>query len=237
MTIRGSFPATRPVTLLLLGTLVLALGGCAGGSFTPLTRSGDSYPLQAFFAPRSWPDSVATHLPEVDPRALEAAIHARTNEARHTHGLAPLAWSNRLSALTRMHSDAMARDAFFGHENERGEDATARARSYGLECRTHAGAALLEGVGENLFLAHRFNSYRVRHTADGGREYVFDWKTTDEIAREAVDSWLQSRTHRANLLSPHYVTQGIGVTMGDNATVFVTQQFIACRPSDALAAR
>ena len=50
-------------------------------------------------------------------------------------------------------------------------------------------------------------------------------------AKRAVDWWMNSEHHRANILSPNFVDLGVGVAFG-NGHVLITQDFGApVRPS------
>lgn len=181
--------------------------------------------IDRLLAPAAWAPDALVAAPSFDVAALEAALHEAVNAARAEHHLPPLAWARPLADLARGHSSDMAVRAFFGHVNPAGEDATARARRAGLDPRSRVGGLLVEGVGENLFLTHRYSEYRTYPAARGGVRYEFDWKAVEDVARQAVEGWLGSRTHRANLLSPVYGAHGIGVVLGDNQTVYVTQNF------------
>jgi uncharacterized protein YkwD len=61
------------------------------------------------------------------------------------------------------------------------------------------------------------------------------WKRQAELAREAVAAWMGSPGHKANLLSPLYDAQAIGVVLADGNTVFVTQNFVVSKDRSVLA--
>lgn len=216
-------------TYLLIGGLLIGTMGCGSVAPTsqPMSRSGSaaSSPLAALLGPAAWPDEVTADAPALDVVALERAIHDEVNRARATHGLAALAWDAPLVGVARSHSADMARQAFFGHVNLRGEDATARAERSGITSIRQASTGLLQGVGENLFLTHRYAEYR-RHQAPGAApRYEFEWKDEGVLAEQAVAAWMGSRTHRNNLLCPSYRAGAVGVVLGDNETVYITHNF------------
>jgi uncharacterized protein YkwD len=216
----------------LLFLTVFLLGGCAA-SRGPSGPSADEAvmgsapkdPLEALLAPAPWPASATQDAPALDLDALAQTTHAYVNAVRAEHDLPALSWAEPLVAIARAHSQDMAINAYFGHTNGAGEDATARAQRAGLPCQQVAGTYLLEGIGENLFLTHRYAEYRAGRDASGQPVYTFTWKEADEIARQAVAGWMQSRTHRANLLSPLYRAEAIGIVLAGNAALFVTQNF------------
>jgi len=192
--------------------------------------------MDVLLAPASWPASATRNAPVLDPAALAQEIHIQVNAVRTRHGLTPLAWKDRLAEVALAHSRDMADHAYFGHTNRRGEDAGDRARQAGLSDRARVGAYVVEGVGENLFMTHHFRAYEVFTQADGQQTYLFEWKTQQEIAQEAVARWMQSPAHRANLLSPLYHGEAIGVGHSANEVLFITQNF-TCQSDDPLAAR
>ena len=118
----------------------------------------------------------------------------------------------------------MAQNAYFSHVNKKGESASERATRLGFSgIQTNKNYAVV-GIGENLFATHRYEEYVViQDSLLDQQTYKVKWKEMDVIAQEAVDAWLQSLPHRNNLLSTAYSAQGIGVSIGSNGTVFVTQ--------------
>ncbi len=183
----------------LLFCFALALTGCATTtSSSDLDRLLNQDPAAAELMP-----------PPLDYVRLEHALLAEVNAVRAQHKRAPLTEVPRLTDAARAHSEQMSTGRFFAHDYG-GQDAGRRA---GLDERD---------LGENLYLAHRFSSYE-RHEQDGAVRYVVDWRSEEEIARHAVTMWMQSPSHRANLLSPVYGGQAVGVATGEGATIFITQ--------------
>ena len=200
----------------LAGSVLLigVLAGCASSSSLDLT----SALLQA----PAWPLEAVQDAPLLDTDLLAQEIHARINATRHMHGIHDLAWVDDLEQLATAHSLDMTRHPFFGHTSPHGLAPADRARQAGLNTKSRGGAFVTEGVGENLFLTHRYKAYYIVDERYGCRSFVFDWKSANEIAEEAIDLWLQSHAHRENLLSPLYRAAGIGVVHTDYETLFVT---------------
>ena len=170
------------------------------------------------------PDSLVAQSPTIDLHQLELTIHHNTNEARRSKGLPELDWNEEISTIARSHSEDMAQNAYFSHVNKKGESASERATRLGFSgIQTNKNYAVV-GIGENLFATHRYEEYVViQDSLLDQQTYKVKWKEMDVIAQEAVDAWLQSLPHRNNLLSTAYSAQGIGVSIGSNGTVFVTQ--------------
>lgn len=129
-------------------------------------------------------------------------------------------WSGDLAAVARAHSHDMARRSFFAHVNPDGADPKDRADRSGVVCRP--GGGVRAGVAENLYRTTRYASRRERRRG-ARREVHYDWMTAREIADVAVRSWLGSPGHRRNLLDADARSHGIGVALGRDHRVYVTQ--------------
>lgn len=145
-----------------------------------------------------------------------------TNLIRSKNNVGSLAWSDTISYIARMHSEDMATHAYFDHLDKEGNSATERAAKLGLAGPQKSGNMVIAGLGENLFATHRYKEYIVKGGEDN-ESYDVNWKRSEEIAKEAIDAWMNSPRHRKNLLSNTYSGQGIGIALGSNGTLFVTQ--------------
>jgi uncharacterized protein YkwD len=105
--------------------------------------------------------------------ALEAAVLANVNQIRAKRGLRSLKLSNRLSAAADQQSEAMGAKGFFSHNSADGSAFWKRIRRYYTD-RSYR----YWSVGENLL-----------------------WSSPDVDAAHALDMWMKSPEHRANLLS------------------------------------
>lgn len=222
--------------LLVRGSLfliVFLMVGCA--SIPQFTGPADD-PVASLLAPPAWPASATQDAPTFDTAALARAIHAEVNAVRLEHDLLPLEWAGRLAEVALAHSRDMADHAFFGHTNLRGQAPGDRARQAGLPVQVKVGSTIIEGVGENLLLTHSFSSYSIIPQSNGQQTYVFEWKTPKEIAHEAITLWMNSPTHRTNLLSPLYQVAAVGIVHGANETLYITHNF-SCQAAEILTAR
>lgn len=161
--------------------------------------------------------------PVIDPDRLAARIHTLVNQARTREGRAPLRWSEPLARIGRDHSADMAARDFFAHTNPDGETFDDRFRRHGFECRNPDLVGEVVGVmGENLYFSPPYRSVRV--VRRGLRmTQAYDWKTLEDVARDAVQGWLDSPGHRRNLLNPDHATQGIGVVVSEKG-LYVSQE-------------
>ncbi|MEM1117199.1 MAG: CAP domain-containing protein [Bacteroidota bacterium] len=186
--------------------LVVVLGGCT----VPLST-----------APEAGPRPSDRRAPALD--RLGAEVHVETNHARSRASRRTLAWDRDLAAVARAHSRDMARRGYFDHVSPDGRDPQDRARRGGVTCRIASGRRRVRtGIAENLYMMTRYASAWERRLARG-REVRYDWMTADEIAERTVQSWLESRGHRRNLLDRDARAHGIGVAVGRDHRVYVTQ--------------
>jgi len=121
------------------------------------------------------------HLAEV-----ELLIFQFTNEERRKHGLPALARDDSLSEIARMHTDDMLRRHYFSHISPDGASPKERLAPVYLN--------VISRAGENIW---------------GGRG--LDFSDSRRLARVAVDGWMISPGHRANILNPDYTHLGVGV--------------------------
>jgi uncharacterized protein YkwD len=118
-----------------------------------------------------------------DVADLEAAILDEVNAARAAHGLRPLVTSRGLKAAARAHSRAMLASGAFRHDSADGTAFSERIRRF--------------------YPSRGFDSWSV------GENLLF---STDELAAAgAVAAWLDSSSHRRNMLSPAWRDVGVGV--------------------------
>lgn len=118
------------------------------------------------------------------------------NERRRSAGLAELVWSDEVARVARIHSDSMAANGFFGHAGTDGKMVDDRADAIGLK-RWRA-------IGENI----AFN---------------IGYGKPVEIA---VEKWMLSPGHKANLLNPRWRETGIGIAVTAEGKFYFTQVFL-----------
>jgi uncharacterized protein YkwD len=118
------------------------------------------------------------------------------NAARRARGESALVWDAELTRVARQHSENMARQNFFDHVDPQGGNIATRAREGGV-CGWSA-------IGENI----AYNS------------------GYDDPAGFAVERWLISSKHRANLMRTGFTHSGVGVARSADGRVFFTQVFV-----------
>ena len=110
------------------------------------------------------------------------AILCLLNKERARHGLAALTHNAVLQRASQLHSEDMARRNFFDHDNPDGADPGGRMELAGYP-------RVGTWVGENLY-----------------------WGEGDEATPvRAVEGWMDSPGHKANILRPEFAEVGVGV--------------------------
>jgi uncharacterized protein YkwD len=112
---------------------------------------------------------------------LDAGVLQQLNAARADHGLAPLRQNRDLDAAAEQHSREMAVDGYFDHSSFDGTSFSDRiAHWYGLQGYRYW------SVGENLL-----------------------WSSPSIGPGAAVELWMHSPEHRANILNARWREIGI----------------------------
>jgi uncharacterized protein YkwD len=156
---------------------------------------------------------------DIDITRLEKKIHDLVNKERAKRGLSALSWNESLRKAAGKYSKAMAERNFFSHNDPDGRSFYDRYKAEGFECRIRSGDTICLGA-ENIAQDNLYSSYFYK---DGER--FFNWKTEDQIAESVVKRWMNSNGHRANILTPYFKRQGIGVAFSDDGKVYVTENF------------
>jgi len=139
--------------------------------------------------------------PSASPRLAEAndierRAFEQTNLVRVQHGLPALEWDGDVCRMARTHSESMSRLNYFSHTTPDGQRLRDRARAVGIVTFTV--------LGENI-------AYNQGYEDPGAF---------------AVERWMASEKHRANILSLEFRAMAIGTFVAPDGSVFLTQTFI-----------
>lgn len=178
------------------GLTLLALGLAGGPTGVSAQRFGAQRPLDyRFLAGQDW--SALDRDPYFS--GMEQDLVAQTNAVRRRRGLSVLRLDTQLRAIARAHSADMLARGYFAHQTPEGLSPADRI----------AGAyrAFVGTSGENLWQVRSPGSVRPMN-----------------VSSTAIDDWLNSPSHRDNLLRPDHDVIAIGVAWRPNM-VAVTQLF------------
>jgi uncharacterized protein YkwD len=128
---------------------------------------------------------------------LEKLAFDLLNEKRAAKNLPALQWDEDVAKIARMHSENMAKYKFFSHTGLDGTMVNDRADLCGV--------SRWKAIGENI----AFN-----------RGY-------DKPADFAVERWMNSISHRENILNDRWKQSAVGVAVADDGSYYFTQVFLA----------
>src|SRR3954466_6506983 len=120
---------------------------------------------------------------------LESGLLVQINTFRRNHHLPPLRLNAKLGAAARAHTVQMAQDGYFAHESSDGSLFWKRIQSFYASSPWSYWS-----VGENLL-----------------------WSSPDVTPAKALQMWLASPEHRANLLNPRWREIGVSAVHVDAA--------------------
>ena len=140
--------------------------------------------------------SVSAPSTPVEPNDIERRAFEQTNLVRVQNGLPPFVWDADVCRMARTHSESMSRERFFAHVTPAGLRLRERARA--------AGILQYAVLGENIAYNQGY----------------------DDPGAFAVERWMQSPKHRANILSPEFRAMAIGSFVAPDGSVYLTQTFI-----------
>lgn len=127
---------------------------------------------------------------------LEKQVFALLNSQRSAKGLTALEWNDDVARIARMHSENMAKYKFFSHTGLDGTMVNDRADLCGVN--------KWKAIGENI-------AYN--------RGY-------EKPAEFAVERWMQSNSHRENILNNRWKESAVGVALSNDGAVYFTQVFL-----------
>jgi uncharacterized protein YkwD len=137
-------------------------------------------------------------------QALQSDLLVQINDFRRAHGLVSFRLSSKLSLAARQHSTEMAARGYFSHDSGDGSHFDRRiARYYPVTRRYWS-------VGENLL-----------------------WSSPSVDAHDALEMWLNSPEHRANLMTARWREIGVSAVhaisapgaFGNREVTIVTTDF------------
>jgi len=132
----------------------------------------------------------------VNTVSLEQTAFDLLNQKRIENGLRPLVWNDKLASIARQHSQNMAEFKFFSHRGRDDKMVSDRADDVGM--------GKWRAIGENI---------------------AFNRGYQDPIGK-AVDLWLDSPSHKRNLLDNNWKETAIGIAVTADGEYYLTQVFL-----------
>lgn len=176
-----------------------------GGDTSTISIVRSNGTIDTYTRPRVAPEKTTTPAPTetgvkasviVNIGSVERIAFQMLNQKRAENGLKALAWSDDLERVARIHSQNMADFKFFDHRGIDGKMVSDRA-----DC---LGVGNWRSIGENI----AFN-----------RGY-------DAPIEKAVELWLDSPSHRHNLMDDHWKESAVGVAIAADGSYYFTQVFL-----------
>ena len=184
---------------------------CLALSAFPAQASGTLFQKQRLVMPH---EAALLTPPPADPGILEAALVAEVMQAANAErmraGLAPLGRDAALDAAAARYSRKMRDFDFFSHVAPDGETLDGRLDRVAM--------AHYDRLGENLWSA----------------QGAIDWRA-ERLAREAAANWIESPSHRDNLLESAYTLGGVGAAIRGQR-IWITMLYARTASADGLSA-
>ncbi len=128
--------------------------------------------------------------------SLERQAFDLINQQRAKLNLELLTWSDDVANIARIHSQNMANFNFFSHSDLNGLMVNDRADVCGVK--------KWQAIGENIAYNRGYNN----------------------PVEFAVERWMQSVSHRENLLNSRWKESGIGIAVTKDGTYYFTEVFL-----------
>lgn len=207
--------------VVLLAVSVLAVGVGTDAAILYGDNTEDSVPNSSVFAGPGadppQPDRTATPTTSsegstrIDTERAEQLILEQTSAVRRNHGLSILSSGDTATRFAEQHSRDMGVHNYYAHRGPNGVSAMERMERISAACGSTA--------SENIHLAPLTSRVRIY----GGEEIVNIYDES-ELAKYAVQGWMNSPGHRDNMLDERWSTAGVGVYVA-NENVYMTIVF------------
>ena len=121
-------------------------------------------------------------------QSIARLIHEKINSQRRRHGLQPLKWNPTITVIAQRHSEDMAANNFFSHNNRQGQSPTDRGLAMGFDCRRDYPGYYTYGLAENIWQGYTYGSITTIAFITR-KNYLSD----DEIALRSVSGWMRAQ--------------------------------------------
>jgi uncharacterized protein YkwD len=185
--------------------LLILLAGCTGSPLQGITRPTVD-DIQRD-APETHPEGP---LNESEVRRLERIVLNMANHERSQRGIGTLEWSPELARVNDYHAWDMWNRDYFSHIEPDGDSHGARIEQFGYRCPEPSGEVQASSV-------------------------VLNDDTLRTLARDLVDSWMNSDAHRDGILEQYHRIAGVGIYVDQDDVVYAVMvlcQKVVKRPAN-----
>jgi uncharacterized protein YkwD len=178
------------------------LGGLMADLNEIFKAAEEDLPTRPRIVPEKNPKLDYVYTPPPKPETVPTLEHEAfdlINARRAVQGLPQLTWSDEVAKVARLHSQNMAGYKFFSHQGLDGLMVNERADKAGLN--------KWRAIGENIAFMRGY-----QHPAEF-----------------AVECWMESVSHRSNLLRADWKESAIGVAQASDGSYYFTQVFLIRR--------
>lgn len=193
----------------------------------------EKYNWKTFMEIELLKDSINPASPDYE--LLNAAVFFYTNQARTSKGLKPMKFSSKLRNMAALHSEEMGKYEFVDHYHPKsGKYKTPQKRGKIFDVEVHAENVASETVydyvsGKKFIIVPHGNGYQYFYKKEGK---PLSRHTYASFANALIQAWMNSPSHRANILHPDLAYMGCAVFIPQSQTVsssipqaYATQDF------------
>lgn len=220
--------ATSLARFSMFNNLEAAIVIIAVGFLLPATASASRYAC----APQPIGSELVREVRQstIDQHLFNTAVLYYVNEERCSRGLTELQPDTRLMRATLQHSAHMAANAYVSHKSRQIgfrdlQDRLAKARVVYRFAGENVAKSFVFAFDKQLVSSDQ-GSCRFNYASNGSRVPRHTYGT---LAKDLVDLWMASPTHRSNILHSGYrragATFGINTAQGFCGTVYAVQNF------------
>ncbi|MEJ7625183.1 MAG: CAP domain-containing protein [Pyrinomonadaceae bacterium] len=187
------------IFLSIFSVNALAQAGPNTQTAVKLSTSSDNFDPLGLLETDDEPDgkpSTSKITPSASTSAFEKVAFDIINRRRAAQGLPALKWCDQVAAVARRHSEDMAEFQFFSHKGLDNKMVSDRADTLGV--------GRWRAIGENI---------------------AFNRGYKDPIEK-AVESWLDSPSHRRNMLDANWQDSAVGIAVSPDGSFYFTQVFL-----------
>ncbi|MEB2777198.1 CAP domain-containing protein [Algoriphagus sp. D3-2-R+10] len=160
---------------------------------------------------------------KIDRGLLQAAMFYVTNEERIRYGLTPFEYSDLIEKVASDHANDMVSYNFYSHVSRvKGKKTIGeRFAREGIQ-RMLIGENISSSIGLQYQTGRQINIPRSggMYTYANSRHEVILPHTYLSYAREVVQLWMNSPSHRKSILNPHFELLGCGAQVFNNREFF-----------------